>query len=346
MKPPHGGRGGSSPHEEHSEHYRPVDSMRRPRFASGPRTFMRLPYVQDPMTATGRIDVAIVGVPTDSAVGYRSGARFGPEAIRSASILLRDHNPETGIDVTRLSMVDAGDAPVVPGYHDLTLQRLEDHLLPFYERGILPLLLGGDHSLAMAEMRAMARVHGPLSVVHFDAHGDVLDDYYGVKHFHGTMFRRAVEEGIVDAGRSIQAGMRGSVHPEDVGAAEALGYEVIRWRELALMAPAEFGRRVRARVGDRPVMVSFDIDFVDPAYAPGTGTPEVGGPSSGLTLELLRALGPLDYRGIDIVEVAPPYDHGDITSHLASVVAFELLGQVAAVRRPGTAVPSSSGPLS
>jgi agmatinase len=136
------------------------------------------------------------------------------------------------------------------------------------------------------------------------------------------------------------------VHPEDVGSAEALGYEVIRWRELARMDAAEFGRRVRARVGGHPVMVSFDIDFVDPAYAPGTGTPEVGGPSSDRTLELLRALGPLDYRGIDIVEVAPPYDHADITSHLASVVAFELLGQVAAVRCPEVAVPTSPGTLS
>ncbi|MFD0689972.1 agmatinase [Actinomadura fibrosa] len=328
-----------------TEHYRPDDSMRRPRFASGPRTFMRLPYIADPMTATGRIDVAVVGVPTDSAVGYRSGARFGPEAIRSASILLRDHNPETGVDVTRLSMIDAGDAPVVPGYHDLTLERLEAHLRPFYERGVLPLLLGGDHSLVMAEMRALAAVHGPVSVVHFDAHGDVLDDYYGVKHFHGTMFRRGVEEGVVDPSRSVQAGMRGSVHPEDVGSAEALGYEVIRWRELARMDPEEFGRRVRARVGDRPVMLSFDIDFVDPAYAPGTGTPEVGGPDSHRTLELLRALGPLDYRGIDIVEVSPPYDHSHITSHLASVVAFELLGQVAAVRRPDAAATTHTGSL-
>lgn len=317
-------------------HYRPADSMRRPRFACGPRSFMRLPFIEDPVAAAGKVDVAVVGVPTDSAVSYRSGARFGPEAIRAASILLRDCNPETGIDVTsRLSMVDAGDAPVVPGYHELTLQRLEEYLLPLYQAGIIPLLLGGDHSLVMAEMRALHRVAGPISVVHLDAHNDVLDDYYGVRHFHGTMFRRAVEEGLVDSAHSIQAGMRGSVHPQDIGAAESLGYEVIRWRELARMEPAEFGARVAARVGDRPVMVSFDIDIVDPAYAPGTGTPEVGGPSSYTALELVRALGPLDYRSLDIVEVSPPYDSGDITSHLASVIAFELLGQVAAGRTEG-----------
>lgn len=305
--------------------------MTQPRIASGPRTFMRLPWVDDLIAMADEVDVAAIGVPTDSAVSYRSGARFGPEAIRAASILLRDHNPATGIDITEvLSMVDAGDAPVVPGYHELTLQRLAEHLSPVYRAGIVPLLLGGDHSLAMAEMRALADAVGPISVIHFDAHGDVLDDYYGVKHFHGTMFRRAVEENLVDPSRSIQAGMRGSVHPDDVKAGEALGYDVVWWPELAVMTPAEFGRRVRDRVGDRPVMVSFDIDFLDPAYAPGTGTPEVGGPTSYQAIQFIRALGPLDYRSIDIVEVAPPYDHSDITSHAAAVIAFELLGQLAA----------------
>jgi len=314
-------------------HYRPRDSMTKPRIASGPRTFMRLPWVDEPLAAPHPVDVAVIGVPTDSAVSYRSGARFGPEAIRAASILLRDHNPATGIDITAcLSMVDGGDAPVVPGYHELTLSRLQEHLEPIYRAGVLPLLLGGDHSLSMSEMRAAAAVFGPLSLVHFDAHGDVLDDYYGVKHFHGTMFRRAVEEGVVDPGRSIQIGMRGSVHPDDVGAGEKLGYEVVPWTDLAVLAPADLGRRVRKRVGEHPVLVSFDIDFIDPAYAPGTGTPEVGGPSTFQTLQYLRALGPLNYRAIDIVEVAPAYDHGDITAHAAAVVAFELLGQVARSR--------------
>jgi agmatinase len=314
-------------------HYRPRNSMTKPRIASGPRSFMRLPVVEDLMEVAADVDIAAIGIPTDSAVSYRSGARFGPEAIRAASVLLRDHNPATGIDITDvLSMVDAGDAPVVPGYHELTLERLKRHLTPVYRAGIVPLLLGGDHSLAMAEMRALAEVAGPISLIHFDAHGDVLDDYYGVKHFHGTMFRRAVEEGLVDPSHSIQAGMRGSVHPDDTEAGEALGYDVVWWPELAKMTPAEFGSRVRRRVADRPVMVSFDIDFLDPAYAPGTGTPEVGGPTSYQAIQLIRALGPLDYRSIDIVEVAPPYDHADITSHAAAVIAFELLGQVAAGR--------------
>ncbi|HSR24149.1 MAG TPA: arginase family protein, partial [Candidatus Eisenbacteria bacterium] len=219
-----------------------------------------------------------------------------------------------------------------PGYHELTLRRLQEHLAPVYRAGIAPLLLGGDHSLVMAEMRALAEVAGPISLVHLDAHGDVLDDYYGVGHFHGTMFRRAVEEGIVDPSRSIQAGMRGSVHPDDVRAGEALGYEVVWWPELADMAPERFGARVRERVGDRPVLVSFDIDFLDPAYAPGTGTPEVGGPTTYQAIRLIRALGPLQYRSVDVVEVAPPYDPSAITAHAAAGIAFELLGQVAASR--------------
>ena len=225
-------------------HYRPRDSMTQPRIASGPRTFMRLPSVANLGAVAADVDIAAIGIPADSAVSYRSGARFGPEAIRAASILLGDHNPATGIDITTvLSMVDAGDAPVVPGYHELTLQRLHEYLTPVYQSGIVPVLLGGDHSLAMAEMRALADVAGPISLIHFDAHGDVLDDYYGVKHFHGTMFRRAVEEGLVDPSRSIQAGMRGSVHPDDVKAGEALGYEVVWWPELAQMTSAEFGSR-------------------------------------------------------------------------------------------------------
>lgn len=304
--------------------------MSKPRIASGPRTFMRLPWIEEFLDKRDDVDVVVIGIPTDSAVSYRSGARFGPEAIRAASILLRDFNPATGVDVTRvLSMVDGGDAPVVPGYHELTLSRLQEFLEPIYRHGIVPLLLGGDHSLAMAEMRALAASVGPFALIQFDAHGDVLDDYYGVKHFHGTMFRRAIEEGLVDATHSLQIGMRGSVHPDDVGSGASLGYEVIDWNALASISPEELGQRIRSRVGDSPVMVTFDIDFIDPAYAPGTGTPEIGGPSSYQALQYLRSMGPLDYRSFDIVEVSPPYDHADITSHAAAVVGFELVGQLA-----------------
>jgi agmatinase len=306
--------------------------MAAPRF-TGVRTFMRLPFVQDLADA----DVAVVGVPTDSAVSYRSGARFGPEAIRSASVLLRDYNPVLDVDVAgTLSMVDHGDAPTVPGYHIETLTRVEPFLAAVYEQGAVPLVLGGDHSLVLAELRAAASVHGALALVHFDAHPDVLDDYYGVEHFHGTVFRRAAEEGLVDPGHSIQIGMRGSVHAAgDLEAGRELGYEVIAWEELATMAPAALGERVRRRVGERPVAVSFDIDFVDPAFAPGTGTPEVGGPTSWQALGYLRALGPLRYSSFDCVEVAPPFDPSGVTAMAAAAVCFELLSLLALSRQPG-----------
>lgn len=315
-------------------HHRPQDSMAAPRFASGPRTFMRLPHLR---TLTD-VDLAVVGVPTDPAVSFRSGARFGPEAIRSASILLRDHNPLLDVDVTRvLSMVDYGDAPIVPGYHEETLMRVQRFLEPFHAAGVVPLVLGGDHSLTIAELRAAAAAHGPLALVHIDAHGDVLDDYYGVAHFHGTVFRRAAEEGLVDPAASVQAGMRGTQHPDDIDAAQRLGYRVVGWEELHELPPAAFAEIVRERVGARPVLLSFDVDFVDPAFAPGTGTPEVGGPTSHQALSLLRALAPLrlDYRGFDCVEVAPPYDSAGITSALAASVCFELLSLLAVTRAAG-----------
>jgi agmatinase len=302
--------------------------MRAPRF-TGVRTFMRLPHRE----SLDDVDAVVLGVPTDSAVSYRSGARFGPEAIRSSSVLLRDYNPVLDIDIpSTLSMVDYGDAPTIPGYHERTLERIEGFLAPIYARGVVPMILGGDHSLTLAELRAAAASAGQLALVHFDAHGDVLDDYYGVKYFHGTVFRRAAEEGIIAPSTSIQIGLRGSVHSDDVDGSERLGYEVVPWEELAHLAPAELGGRIRRRVGDRPVIVSFDIDFVDPAFAPGTGTPEVGGPTSFQALSYLRSLGPLDYRGFDCVEVAPPFDAGGITSTLASVVCFEMLSLLAISR--------------
>jgi agmatinase len=247
-------------------HHTPADSSKTPRF-TGVRTFMRLPLVQ---TLDGA-DVAVVGIPTDGAVSFRSGARFGPEAIRSASVLLRPYNPHLDVDIVeRLSMVDFGDAPTVPGYHLESLERIEHHLRPVHEAGVVPLCLGGDHSMVLAELRAAAAVHGPLALVHLDAHADVWDQYYGVEHFHGTIFRRAVEEGLVDPARSVQAGMRGTLYgASDVQAPRDLGFDALYMHELSALGPRAYGERVRARVGDTPVFLSFDIDFVDPAFAPG-----------------------------------------------------------------------------
>jgi agmatinase len=246
-------------------------------------------------------------------------------------VLLRPYNPRLDVDVVeRLSMVDAGDAPTVPGYHLESLERIEAHLRPIHEAGVVPLCLGGDHSMVLAELRAAAAVHGPLALVHLDAHADVWDQYYGVEHFHGTIFRRAVEEGLVDPARSVQAGMRGTLYgARDVAAPRELGFDALYMHELAELGPGAYGERVRARVGDAPVYLSFDIDFVDPAFAPGTGTPEVGGPSSGEAMAYLRALAGIDIRGMDCVEVSPAYDPTHSTPWVAASACHEMLSLLA-----------------
>lgn len=310
-------------------HYRPPDASVAPRF-TGPRTFMRLPHV----VTTVDVDLAVVGVPTDDAVSFRSGARFGPEAVRSASVLLRPYNPHLAVDVVEtLSMVDYGDAPTVPGYHERSLELIERYLAPLHEAGVVPLCIGGDHSMVLAELRAAARVHGPLALVHLDAHADVWEQYYGARYFHGTVFKRAVEEGLVDPARSVQAGMRRTLYgAADVHAPAELGYDALTWSELEALTPDQYGDRVRARVGDRPAFLSFDIDFVDPAFAPGTGTPEVGGPTSSQALAYLRALTGIDFRAYDCVEVAPTYDPAGITAWLAASACHEMIS-LTALRR-------------
>jgi agmatinase len=288
---------------------------------------MRLPHVTD----LDGVDVAVLGIPTDDAVSFKSGARFGPEAIRSASVLLRPYNARLKVDVVeKLSMVDFGDSPTIPGYHVETLAKIEQFLRPVHEAGVVPLALGGDHSMVLAELRAAAAVHGPLALVHLDAHADVWDSYYGAKYFHGTVFKRAAEEGLIDPSRSVQAGMRGTLYGEsDVEEPRKLGFEAIYMEELETMSPAEYGDCVRARVGDAPAFLSFDVDFVDPAFAPGTGTPEVGGPTSGQAMAYLRALTGIDFRGFDCVEMSPPYDPTGITAWLAASACHEMLSLLA-----------------
>jgi agmatinase len=193
--------------------------------------------------------------------------------------------------------------------------------------------------VTLAELRALARIHGPLALVHLDSHSDLWDRYFGLPYNHGTVFRRAVDEGLVEPQRSVQAGMRGSVYAEgDVTAGAELGFDVIPWEDLAEVAPAAFGERVRARVGDAPAFLTFDVDFVDPAFCPGTGTPECGGPSSHHALRLVRSLGGIDFYGFDVVEVSPGYDGpGQPTALLAATVLYEMLTLVAA--RRGAAAP-------
>jgi agmatinase len=306
--------------------YGPPDAFETPRF-SGPRTFMRLPHVRD----LEGVDVAIVGIPTDGAVVYRSGARFGPEGIRSASVLLRNFNPLLGVDVVeRLSLVDYGDVPTVPGSTADSLERSERALAEVIDAGVTMLCLGGDHTVLLAELRATARKHGPLALIQLDSHHDLWDEYFGQKLFHGSVVRRAVEEGLVDPSRSVQAGLRGSLgSAEEAGYPAELGIDALTYEELAALGPAGFSQRVRNRVEDAPCFLSFDIDFVDPAYAPGTGTPEVGGPSSREALTYVRSLAGLDFRGFDCVEVSPPFDPAGQTAFVAANACFEMLSLLA-----------------
>jgi agmatinase len=308
--------------------YRPLDAQVVPRFA-GLRTFMRLPAVQD----LAGVDAAAVGIPFDTATSFRAGARFGPEAIRSASVLLRPFHPGFGVDLFEaLSVVDYGDLPVAPGDTLETYRRVEEALAPVVESAVFPLCMGGDHAVTLAELRVLARAHGPLALVQLDAHADTWEAYFGQRYFHGTTFKRAVEEGLVDASASVQAGMRGSLYgAADLDASRELGYRVIPSDELRSLGPGGFADEVRSRVGERPAFLSFDVDFLDPAYAPGTGTPEIAGFTTQEAVGLLRSLRGLRLAGCDVVEVCPPYDGpGQPTALAAANVLWELLALRAA----------------
>jgi agmatinase len=303
--------------------YRPLDAQVIPRFA-GIRTYMRAPHVTD----LAGVDAVVYGIPFDTATSYRSGPRFGPEAIRSASALIRPYNPALGVNVIdALSLVDFGDLPVSPGDTERTYGQVEEALAPIVDAGIFPVALGGDHSITLAELRALARSYGPLALVQLDSHGDTWEQYFGQKFFHGTTFKRAVEEGIVDPTASVQAGMRGSLYgAADIDDAKDLGFTVLTTDELRELGATAYGKLVLDTVGDRPVFLSFDIDFLDPAFAPGTGTPEVGGFSTAEALAFLRVLRGIKLAGCDVVEVSPPYDGPGMQTALAAAnVVYDLL---------------------
>ncbi|CAA9415930.1 Guanidinobutyrase [uncultured Rubrobacteraceae bacterium] len=313
--------------------YEPADSFETPRF-SGVRTFMRLPNTQDLENA----DVAIVGAPFDTGATFRAGARFGPEGIRSVSHLLRRYNPSLGVVIfDHLSVIDYGDVPVVPGFIEASYEKISEGLEPIHRAGVVPIVLGGDHSIALPELRAAAAVHGPLALVQFDSHPDTWDSYFGQKHTHGTPFRRAVEEGLLDTSRAIQVGMRGSIYDEgDWNDAREMGFDLVPTDEVRKLGIPAMIDRIRERVGDAKTYVSFDVDFVDPAFAPGTGTPEIGGFTSREAQEFVRGLAGLDIIGCDVVEVYPAYDPAGITALLAANVAHEFLSLIA-LRRKGPA---------
>ncbi len=296
-----------------------------PRIA-GVTTFLRLPHI----TQFGDVDVAVLGLPFDTGLAVRTGARFGPRAVREASLTLHPaYNPAQRVAVfERLSVVDAGDAHVVAGFTDRSLSAIEAALRPVHEAGAVPLGVGGDHTVTLAELRAAAAKHGPLALLHFGAHTDALEEAAGERHIHSTVIRRAAEEGVVDPARSTLMGARGGLDvPDEYDQARKLGFTVVPWDDLAQLGTGMVAAAVERAAGK--AFITVDVDFVDPAFAPAVGTPEAGGPSSMQALALVRACRGLDLAGADVVEVVPELDSSNLTAIFASTVAYELLSLLA-----------------
>ena len=304
----------------------PVDATQVPRYA-GEATFARLPGLSE----VPRADVAVLGVPFDSGVSYRPGARFGPGHIRESSRLLRPYNPALQVSpFAGQQVADAGDLAVNPFSIDEAIAAVERAARGLLEQAGRLLTLGGDHTIALPLLRAVSAVHGPVAVVHFDAHLDTWDTYFGAAYTHGTPFRRASEEGLLDRSGCLHVGIRGSLYADaDLTQDSELGFQHIPAPDVEELGVPGMVERIRDRVGDRPVYVSVDIDVLDPAHAPGTGTPEAGGLTSRELLATLRSFAGLNLVGADIVEVAPAYDHAQITGIAAAHVGYELLSALA-----------------
>lgn len=315
-----------------SRSFRPLDGFRSPRFAQIP-TFMRLPHHRVPSD----LDAAVVGIPFDGGTSYRPGARFGPREIRVQSAMIRPWHPVLQVGpFERLRVADYGDLDVSPVSIERTNDIVEQEVAAILAAGCVPVCVGGDHSIALPVLRAVARCHGRVGLIHFDSHPDTWDQYFGSRYFHGTMFRRAVEEGLIDPHRTLQIGIRGPLYgPDDFDFQARHGMTVIR-AEAVKERGVPWVVEQYTQLRGVPVYVSFDIDAVDPAFAPGTGTPEVGGLTSYEALQLVRGLRGLKLVGFDVVEVAPPYDGpGQITALLAANLLFEFLAVLALGRTGG-----------
>ncbi|MDQ1602576.1 MAG: guanidinobutyrase / D-arginase [Actinomycetota bacterium] len=324
----------SSPRVTTGQVVGPVDATQVPRYA-GPATFARLPRVDE----VARADVAVVGVPFDSGVTYRPGARFGPAHVRQSSRLLRPYNPALGIaPFGEQQVVDAGDVAVNPFDIGVAISTVEAAASELTATGARLLTIGGDHTIALPLLRAVHARHGPVAVLHFDAHLDTWDTYFGEPYTHGTPFRRASEEGLIDLEHSMHVGIRGPLYDaSDLPDSDRLGFETVHCVDVQMQGLSSAIDRMRARLGDAPVYVSVDIDVLDPAHAPGTGTPEAGGLTSRELLAMLRELVDLRVVGADIVEVAPAYDHAEITGIAAAHVGYELLSVMSRTPRPRAA---------
>ncbi|MEU0265463.1 agmatinase [Nocardioides sp. NPDC006303] len=304
----------------------PLDASKNPRYA-GFATFARLPRLDQVEHA----DIAVVGVPFDTGVSYRPGARFGPSHVRESSRLLRPYNP--ALDVSPFAsaqVVDAGDIAANPFHIEEALDTVQASALELTAGGTRLVTIGGDHTIALPLLRAAAERHGPVALVHFDAHLDTWDTYFGAEYTHGTPFRRAVEEGILDTEALCHVGTRGPLYgKKDLEDDRRFGFGIVTSSDVFRQGVDEVVEKIKKRVGNRPVYVSVDIDVLDPAHAPGTGTPEAGGLTSRELLEILRGFVGLNLIGADVVEVAPAYDHAELTGVAASHVAYDLVSLLA-----------------
>lgn len=304
----------------------PTSALSSPRFCNM-GTFMRMEKV----TSAAGLDFVIAGAPFDTASSFRCGSRFGPNAIRNISVMMKPNNVIQQVNIMELLKGgDIGDFNVTPGYIHPSYKSIEEGMDQIVNEGAVPIILGGDHSITLAELRAVAKKHGPVALVHFDSHSDLCDTVFGEKYNHGTPFRRAIEEGLIDPAHSIQVGMRGSLYdPDEHKIAAELGMLLIPAHKMREVGIENIIQQIKDRVGDKPCFLTFDIDFVDPAYAPGTGTPEVGGFTSYEALHMVRNITELNYVGFDLVEVLPAYDSGEVTSYLAANIVFEYLSILA-----------------
>ncbi|MDQ4084339.1 MAG: agmatinase [Actinomycetota bacterium] len=312
----------------------PVDATRVPRFA-GLATFARLPRLDE----VERADVAVLGVPFDAGVSFRPGARFGPASVREISRLLRPYHP--GLDLSPFDtaqVVDAGDIACNPFDIAEAVAAIEHDAGALMDTGARLVTIGGDHTIALPLLRAAAQRHGPVALLHFDAHLDTWDTYFGAAYTHGTPFRRAFEEQLLDTEALSHVGIRGPLYARgDLADDARMGFGIVTAAEVMRRGVDEVVAGLRQHIGDRPLYVSIDIDVLDPAHAPGTGTPEAGGLTSRELLEILRGLSGTRLVGADVVEVAPPYDHADMTAVAASHVCYDLVTLLAAC--PGGGVP-------
>lgn len=290
---------------------------------SGPNTFMRLPQA----TRLDGLDVAVVGVPMDIGTSWRSGTRFGPKQVRAESAMIRPYNMGTGAaPFDSLQVADVGDVAINTFSLSQSLAIIENSYKAILEQNVIPMGIGGDHSITLPILRAMADKHGPLALVHVDAHADVNDDMFGEKETHGTVFRRAYEEGLIVPKKTFQIGIRGSGYAAtDFTEARCWGFRQYPAETLWHKSLTAIGDEIRDEIGTTKTYVTYDIDSLDPAYAPGTGTPEIGGLTTPQALQLIRALKGLNIVGCDLVEVSPPYDSSGNTALTGANLLYELL---------------------